>query len=329
MNKQLQSDILISPVQKEQDSHILESSNAIASQMHIFFASDDKFAQHLSVAITSIVKNMLSCDRVNFYVLDGGISDKNKKKLSKLESKSASIEYIAIDEKLFAHCPINPQGASIECKHVGLQAYYRYLIPKLKPDLEKVLYLDCDLVANASLNDLWNTELGDNYVGAVEDTYKSAKSQMKIKVDHLFNSGVMLINNKKWVKDKISDLLFENTKLLFDKIVYVDQDVLNYTFRNKIYWLEPRYNLQQNAWFDGQRGAYSDERMEYARSRPVIAHFNGPNKPWDRYYKCRYKHKKLYGVYLRQSPFFLEWIRWNALRFIHLLIHKQRKPEQT
>jgi lipopolysaccharide biosynthesis glycosyltransferase len=296
-------------------------------RMHIFFAANDSYAQHLGVAMTSIVKNTFSCDEVCFYILDGGISDNNKMKIKRLENNRVIIEYLPVDDKLFSDLPIwlsNTTNNTVKCKHVSIQTYYRYLIPKLKPELEKVIYLDCDLVIHAPLNELWNADIGDNYIGAVEDMYMHTKESMKIKVDPIFNAGVLLINNKKWIENNICDLLFENTRRLSDKIVYVDQDILNYTFNGNVYWLEPKYNLQQNAWYDGVWSLYDDEQINYAKARPVVAHFNGPYKPWNRYYKCRYEHRNLYGVYLKRSPFFFSWIKWKAIRFIQKLLHKDR-----
>ena len=84
---------------------------------------------------------------------------KIKKKLKKSKNKNCTIEYIKIDNSLFINCPINKELPGIT-KHT----YYRYLISKLKPDLDKCFYFDSDLLVMDSLNEFWNTDLKDNFV---------------------------------------------------------------------------------------------------------------------------------------------------------------------
>ncbi|OLA94347.1 MAG: hypothetical protein BHW64_04290 [Candidatus Melainabacteria bacterium LEY3_CP_29_8] len=135
------------------------------TNMDIFFASNDNYVQHLSVSIASILINSLPNEKFNFYILDGNISDKNKNILLSLKDiKDFNIEFIKVQEEMFKMCFITP-----ESYHVSIQCYYRYIIPLVKPELKKVLYLDCDIVVKDSLKDLWNVDLKDNYVAAVED----------------------------------------------------------------------------------------------------------------------------------------------------------------
>ena len=59
------------------------------------------------------------------------------------------------------------------------QTYYRYLIPQLKPELNKCFYFDCDIVVTDSLNAFWNIDLGENYIAAVEEFYEDAEKDTK------------------------------------------------------------------------------------------------------------------------------------------------------
>jgi lipopolysaccharide biosynthesis glycosyltransferase len=285
----------------------IEKFGIIPSHMHIFFAADNNFAQHLCVAMASVIINKLSCDTISFYILDGGISDENKQKINKLSGSFVSIEYIKIRDESLKETPPPPPGY---CCHITKQTYYRYLISELKPQLAKAFYLDCDIVVCNSLDILWNTDLGDNYVAAVEELHEDAEP-------FTFNAGILLINNKKWVEDNITKRLFENTKYLvqINKLKLLDQDVLNYTFKNSILWIDPMYNCQQNVFFDGHydginSNIYTSEQMRQMEHMPVIVHYNGNVvKPWIRCDYCQHHndYRRLYFQYLQKSPFRLRF----------------------
>lgn len=276
-----------------------------SNHMHICFAGNNQIAEKMCVAITSIVRHMRSFDTIDFFILEDNISDKNKKKMKQLENNNVSIEFIRIDAKRFENrCP-----HGVGCAHVPVQTYFRYIIPELKPNYDKVLYLDCDMVVRRSLCELWETELGDNYAAAVQEFYYDAANKMKIKVPTVFNAGMLLLNNKKLVEDNIAQKLFENTDNFKDKIVYVDQDILNYTFRDKVVWVEPIYNAQIDLWRPGTcaKPIYSPKQMWWGKNDPVIVHYNGANKPWkDDGYKELKKYQPFVNEYYKnliRSPY--------------------------
>lgn len=296
------------------------SSLGIRSEnMHICLAGNNQIVVPMAVAITSIVKNMRIFDTIDLFILENDISAKNKKKIKKLEKNNVSIEFIRVDVKMFEkRCP-KGQG----CVHVPVQTYFRYLIPQLKPEYDKVLYLDCDMVVCNSLIELWNIDLGDNYAAAVQEFYFDVVNRMQLKVPTVFNAGMLLLNNKKLVKENISEKLFENTDKFKDKIVYVDQDILNYTFDNKIVWVAPKYNATIDLWRPGTCGKtiYSEEELWIGKNQPVIIHYNGPCKPWkeDGYKELKKYHPfaKKYFKVLKSSPFKVRYWKNKAKKLFY------------
>lgn len=291
--------------------------------MDIFFASDDRFSQHLCNAMTSILVNALSFENFNFYILDGGISDKNKRKIEKIKRiKDCKIEFIKVDDSLFDCCPLTK-----ECRHISKQTYYRYIIPKLKPDLNKAFYFDCDIVVNDSLNAFWYTDLKDNYVAAVEELYFGASDDEKrLNITTEFNAGIILINLEKWKNENITEKLFENTKLLVkeNNIKWVDQDVLNYTFNNKIEFVSPKYNLQCNAFFDGRRTTRCTQKeLNDSKHAPVIVHFNSFRKPWNKH--CDHLLWEQYYHYLKFSPYKSEYYKYKLQKYKNEYKYKFKK----
>ncbi len=275
--------------------------------MNIFFASDNKFVQHLCVSIASILYNAASTDEFIFYILDSNISEKNKQKIMKLKSiKNFEIEFIKVSDEMFKDCPITK-----DCSHITKQTYYRYIIPIIKPELDKCLYLDCDIVVEDSLSSLWQKDIEDYYVAAVEELhYETSIDAKRLNLDTMFNAGILLINLKKWKEQNITNQLFKNTAELskLNKLRWQDQDVLNYTFKNQVLFVEPKYNLQCNAYYDGWLNKYTQEELESAKIAPVIIHYNSCYKPWSN--QCKHPLWKRYYNYLKITPFKLDYYKW-------------------
>lgn len=271
----------------------------------IFFASDNNYAQHLVVAIASILENSAQEDFFNFYILDSNISEENKNIIKNLSSiKDFYIEFIEVNEDLFKNCPQI-------CERFPRSVYFRYLIPLIKPNLEKVLYLDSDIVILDSLKELWNIDLEDYYCVAVEDLNKNSSKidAKRLDVESYFNSGVLLINNKKWVEESITDTLFQNTEKLNEEnnLIWPDQDVLNYTFKNKVIFANPKYNFQQSGFRKPLISKYSKKQLAEAKENIVILHFSNNYKPWNSN---------------KQNESFEEY--WNALKLTNFWDEKQK-----
>ena len=273
------------------------------TKMHIFFAINNAYTQHLCVTIASMLKNSTSLDDFCFYVLNNGdITKESKNKILELcNLKQFELEFITVDDTLFNKCKM-----SEACPHITRETYYRYIIPQLKPNLEKSLYLDCDLIVEDSLNLLWNTDLKDNYVGAVEEFWPGAKNYYKenFDIDRSFNAGVLLINHKKWIEDNIVGKLFFNTEIinLQGKNKWVDQDVLNYTFKDRWLMLNPIYNLQSSCFMHKNATSYSDKKINIAIQYPSIIHYTGGGKPW-LVSGCNHRLWQRYWEYIKFTPY--------------------------
>lgn len=281
------------------------------SPLEIFFASDNNYAKHLLVTINSIILNSNKED-INFYVLDGGISDLYKAKIKNL---AKNVEFITIEDKYFEKIP-NTEGISCWSK----QMYFRYFIPKIKPNLKKALYLDCDAAILSSLKDLWDIDLKDKYCAVVKDynTKYSTGSAINLGLKNYFNAGVILINNEKWVNENVTDMLIDATNYLFkeNKLIFPDQDAMNYAFRENVIFLNPKFNFQANA----------DTKMLEEVDKPVIVHYNGGDKPWNKgyeFYSDVYL-KSLYMAGFKKEYFLikLNHILWKTLHTIFSVKNK-------
>lgn len=148
-------------------------------------------------------------------------------------------------------------------------AFARVLIPEVIKE-DKVLYLDCDIVVNVNLDELFNIDLENKWVCGVRD----------YQVPSEFNSGMLLINNKKWKENNLVSSLLEKAKA--PNLRNGDQTVINEVFKNKIEELDPSYNYQigfEKAAFWGnlQKTTLLLDKVK----KPKIIHFITEDKPFN------------------------------------------------
>lgn len=208
-------------------------------KINLFFACDDNYVPFLAVSLWSIQKNMSPENNYRAIVLHAdNISLDNQEKLTLRFSKPNF-------EIVFKN--IRPEVEQFSEKlhtrdYYSKATYYRLLIPNLYPELDKVLYLDSDTLALDDIAKLYDTDLGNNFVGAIHDgAVESVPPFQEYVVNTIgcdtqedyFNAGVLLMNLKKMreidFENKFLDLL---SKVTFD--VAQDQDYLNAICKNKV-----------------------------------------------------------------------------------------------
>lgn len=126
----------------------------------IGYAVSNAYCHCLATSICSILKNSKECEHFNFYILHSDITDENKRKINKLKQiKDFYIEYIRMNNDDFRNIS----------KGVSIVSNYRVKIASIKPHLNKILFLDADIIVLDSLEELYNTDLQANYIAAVVD----------------------------------------------------------------------------------------------------------------------------------------------------------------
>ncbi len=145
---------------------------------------------------------------------------------------------------------------------------------------QRLLYLDCDILPLAPLNDLFAFNMNNKPIAAVED-YVSLPGWARLVSDHprnigmrpesrYFNAGVILFDwpktlEERWLQ-KARQIIAEaqNTNR---KLPFLDQDVLNLSFENNWQAMPSRFNLMTFM-------------LGHSKGTPVLRHFNSKNKPW-------------------------------------------------
>lgn len=261
----------------------------MSKAIEIVLASDNNYAQHLAVTIVSVLENNTSNSEINFHILENGLKEENKVILKQITDKhnTVSLKFYNIDSSLIKDFP--------EIGHLSKATYLRLFIPDILPqDIEKVIYLDCDLVVLKDLKELYNTDLGDRPLGAVRDV----KSKEIIRIyfypglQNYFNAGMLLINTRAWREAKIKNRSTKFIEQYHQELSTADQDALNCLFANN--WLEihKKYNT------DPKHEVFK----KIVNKDTVILHYSDKIKPWSYLYTS--SNKKYYFKYLRLTPYF-------------------------
>ena len=271
--------------------------------INIVLSSDDSYAKYMSVTMASILYNKKASDYIHFYILDGGIAEEKKIKIHNMSSQFCKITFINVPEDKFKNLSLN----IYDNNHITIAAYFRLLIPSLI-NVDKCIYLDCDIICRSTISDLWNIDIDKNIAGAVIDI-DNDKHASRLHLNKYFNSGVLLINLKKMREENIQDLFFNFIKNEHKRIVMHDQDVLNCVLNGKIYELDKTWNCQITKTHQCKDTGFY-KLSKYAH----ILHFIGSKKPWT--IKCNVPQKCEYWKYLQKTP----WKESNIKNFIRLLI---------
>lgn len=211
------------------------------NKINICYASDSNYAKYLALSIATVLNSKNSDDDIRFYILDGGISAEAKQKILNLRKiAGCEIKFVTVDSEKFSNCPMN------NSKHLTIASYYRLLMSDFLPDeVDKVLYLDCDVEVKSSLQELYNVELDDCCFAAVPDVIGDIQAE-RLNLKNYFNAGVLVVDLHKLREINFSSKVFEFINENSYKLKFHDQDVINIYFAGQIKELDAKWNCQGN-----------------------------------------------------------------------------------
>lgn len=281
--------------------------------LNVLFASNDIFCPYLGVSIYSLLKNNYQdFNKINIYVFDDGITEKNKKMITEIVKQyNQEITFIKTDDLLSSLNNINTmQKEGIN----SITTYSRLFASSLLPNIDKILYLDADSLITGSFKELWSLDIENYFIGAVEDLFDIDVVKKDIgleKYDKYINAGFLLINLKEWRKNNLETKFIEFQMKHLNKFIYHDQGIINGVCKDNILYIHPKYNLisifhgieyQKAIKLGGIPNYYDEETVTNAQNNPVFLHFSGGdlNRPWS---NNKQPYHKLYYEYVEKTPF--------------------------
>ncbi|HEY1567446.1 MAG TPA: glycosyltransferase family 8 protein [Solirubrobacteraceae bacterium] len=191
---------------------------------------------------------------------------------------------------------------------IPVTMWYRILLPELLPAVDRVLYLDADVLVVDSLAPLWATDLSGSWVAAVTNVPERhmlghAQSLGLEGPTAYFNSGVLLMHLEAMRRDGRTEALLACARERSGELLWPDQDALNLVLGARRRVLHPRWNVMNSV----RRFAWAGELLgqtetQEAIERPAIVHFEGPreNKPW--HVLCENPYRERYLAHRRDTP---------------------------
>lgn len=272
--------------------------------MNIATSLNHKYLRYAYVMMTSVLENNRE-EKTEFYLLNADLTDEDRGNLHELERQyNCAIHYLMIDKSLF------PENLAIATENWTLESYFRLMLTMVLPkDVDRLLYLDVDIIVDKPLTDLYYQDFEENmfcvcreitFQGTFSDYRKDIFNHMFSEEYQYFNAGVMLWNIEGLRREEYT---FESYLALAQKVgtrlVAFDQDLLNLMHYKQIKYVdEYLYDLfPRFAYFHGIK--YEDVKKE-----TVIIHYTG-EKPWDGK-PIHYDTEMLWWEYAKKTPFYSE-----------------------
>lgn len=298
--------------------------------LHIALSANSAYVSHLCVTLASVLVNNPMYQVVAHIVF----SDFGEKEKALVEATCRPFKAVAH----FYQLSEKEQSVFQNSAESSLSAdtFSRcFLALLLDKTIERVLYLDCDLLVRHSLQVLWETPLDDVAIGAVEEALLKEQHQSMFKrlgygaKEGYFNAGVQLINLCYWREHGILEQCVSTFHRERARIVYDDQDMLNLVLRGKVRYLAPRYNCTLSYYKTEcyPQLRYGWEGLLPEIEDPVIIHFIGPHKPWR--LRCNHPLEDEYFHYLRFTPLPSPslWVKFRRLwRKMTRILHLRHQP---
>lgn len=257
--------------------------------MHIVCCTDTHYIMPTGVMLKSLFVANKDADIHVHVVVDNSVTERDRAALS-----SVCGGHIAFYTTEDIKCDFPNIG--VTNKHVTMAGYYRLFLSQLLPDnIDKVIYLDGDMIVSDRLDELWNTDISQYAIGCVKDMDENPNLN---RIDYgrtfgYFNSGMLLINLQYWRTHCLQDIFLQCMKEHGDKLIYHDQDVLNFVLYDKKQWLPLKYNVQNGFLFKDKYQLFScdsSDELQEAQNHPAVIHYT-LSKPWKRYSMSPYKSK--------------------------------------
>lgn len=268
--------------------------------INVCLACDNNYARYAGVVIASVLRSSMNNEKLVFYILDGGIDDLNREKINYLKKiKDCEINFIKINNAMFAdYMEIKTH------EYITIPTYYRLKLPSLLLEVDRVIYLDCDVIVNSSLAELFETEMGEAVVAGVKDLNKRITRDNPSYV----NAGVLVFDIKNMRNQNVEQEFLEWTRLHKDSIRVGDQEIINEVLRGRIKLVDDEWNVQSSNFIN---------RSSYTK-HPRIIHFVAKQKPW--HFGSFSYHKDYYFENLFYTPWALQtkededyWIHKNRI----------------
>lgn len=250
--------------------------------MNILVTLDRGYIQPLTV----MLKSLLTADRKNtfdVYVMNSALEDEDFDHIeSTVNCPRLILHDIKTDSSLLADAPVTDRYPK--------EMYYRIFAARFLPEhIDRILYLDPDLIVLKPLEGLYTMDMGDNFFAAASHvgSILTKVNSIRLNTDDdnpYINSGVMLMNIAQLRKEQDFSRVFGYIEKYRNLLILPDQDVISAVYGDRIIPLDPLvYNMTERALLLPE-SIGRDINLGWVAKNTAIIHFLGRNKPWKERY---------------------------------------------
>lgn len=233
-----------------------------------------------------MLRSLQSCHSDTFldiYVLNKSLSDADFEYITNhIYGEKYKLYDIKADESTLESAPVTDRYPH--------EMYYRIFAAKYLPhNVDKILYLDPDLVVLKNLEKLYSTDLDNNYFAAASHVNRPLQKineirlQMEQKGPYI-NSGVMLMNIKLLREQQDYSEIFAYIEKNKNMLFLPDQDIISAVYCDKIVTINPYiYNMTERMLLS-PKSLKNDIDIQWVKKNSAIVHYCGRNKPWKENY---------------------------------------------
>jgi len=241
--------------------------------VNIVFNTDFNYKDYTKVAIKSAIENKNPDTIYVINILCVDLTQKQRDEFNEFQSKNVYVNTIPLNLSSISNI-----GNYEVSNHVSRADLFKFLIPDIFKDLDKILYIDSDTLILGDLTKLYNTNVSRYYLAAVmhyvgEGEFRkvSADGTVKKYGGRTYNCGVLLYNLKKWRDDDIKTKLIEAKSNDFIRDLVTQRAFNEVMPYDKIKSLPQIYNFYSRT---------SNKKRQNNEVEAVIVHFAGSLKPW-------------------------------------------------
>lgn len=258
------------------------------TRIQIAYCTDVAYVQHLAVAMASLFEHNPAAG-LCVHVISPPLPEQSIARLDTVARQyGTTLVYVPVDERVVASLR--------EHMHISRAMYYRILLPKLVA-VDKIIYFDCDMLMEADVTELWNTDVEGVGCAGVDEENPAQVVRLGLTNGMYINSGTLVMNLAYWREHKICERCMEWLEANRAIAILPDQDAINVVLHGHKRTVPLKWNLNPVPLDDiGVLSTYPSR----------VVHFGGPIKPWHRHYD--FDLQALYKKYLDKTPWSTDFV---------------------
>lgn len=276
--------------------------------MHFMLGADDFNAIPSAVVMASVMNSTTSSEKIFFHVVGEGMNQTNINMLASLKEyfRPFKFEYVRFDM-------LRLSKFNTDIYHSNKKTVIKLFAPELFPDVNKILWMDHDMLILKNIRELFETDMEENYI-ATTNLAEVSNYCIKQKITRWLHGGIDLLNLKSMRRDDLQKKLLEATKLYHRRKScggldeYALTAVIN---ENRVIILPHRYNLFVRYFWDirfNNGSCFNNESSFFRlyndeKDKCVVLHFIGKGKPWEEQSKDLPEFCSLYATFFNLTQF--------------------------